>query len=130
MKKTASPNSDILNSAWQMTVRRYGHSVTGLMWSAVFLTGAAASIGLYGVTLTGVGLCAFGLVGLIYYATFFTVARSSETAYNLNEWCKAVRERHGAQAIIILNPDGLVSVEVQGQKIDFSTPTDAIRVAR
>ncbi|RYF38588.1 MAG: hypothetical protein EOO38_24555 [Cytophagaceae bacterium] len=130
MAKNATPNLDILNSTWQMPVRRYGSSVTGLIWSFVLLAGGAASIPSHGVTLTGGTLCILGLAGLVYCAAFVLVARSSETAYNLNEWSKAVRERYGDQAIITLHPDGRVSVEVQGQKTDFPTPTEAIRVAR
>lgn len=112
-----------------MRVRRYGTSITGLLWSLMLALIAAASIEGHGVTFFGGLLCAASFLGLVFHSAFVSVAKTSEPHYDLSEWSKAVREKHGDHAVIILNGDGSVAVESGGRKINFPNAADAVRAA-
>lgn len=101
-----------------------------ILWTLVVVAPAVASIALQGLTLTGGGLGVLGLAGLVVSSTLFAVERDSVPRYDLSEWSKAVREQNGENAVIVLNVEGSVTIDANGRKIDFATPTGAIQLTK
>lgn len=126
--KKNMPNTTVLNSKWQMLLRKYSSSISVCLWALLVLASAVSSI-VQGASVLGGVVSILGLAILVLSAAYFLVARNSPPRYDLSEWSKAVREQHGDHAVIVLNAGGSVTVDANGQTTEFATATDVIRVA-
>ncbi|MNJ59219.1 hypothetical protein D3C77_548920 [compost metagenome] len=127
--KKNMPYSAVLNSKWQMVVRKYGSNIVGFLLGLMVFERGGSSIVLQGATVMGCAVTLLGVGALIFHIAMFLVLRKSGHNYDLDEWTRAVREQFGQEAIIVLNPNGRISIHSGGQTIEFESAESLVRGA-